>query len=124
MTYILQYIYYMRPGRGLPSFRAAPPPAPRDTIPADSLRRYTLPPVTVSVTRSETDLGHVPFAVSVVVRDEIARGRVTAGLDEALVTVPGVYVANRYNPAQDQILSMRGFGARSAFGGRGITVPL
>ena len=99
-------------------------PASRDTIPADSLRRYTLPPVTVSVTRSETDLGHVPFAVSVVVRDEIARGRVTAGLDEALVTVPGVYVANRYNPAQDQILSMRGFGARSAFGVRGIKVLL
>jgi iron complex outermembrane receptor protein len=66
----------------------------------------------------------VPLAVDVLDREEIARGRATVGIDEALITVPGVYVANRYNPAQDHILAIRGFGARSAFGVRGVKVLL
>ncbi|HWP39170.1 MAG TPA: TonB-dependent receptor [Gemmatimonadales bacterium] len=98
--------------------------SPSDTSRADSLRRFVLEPVTVSVTRAPTDLVHVPLAVDVVHREEIARGRATVGIDEALITVPGVYVANRYNPAQDHILSIRGFGARSAFGVRGVKVLL
>ncbi|HMH84096.1 MAG TPA: TonB-dependent receptor, partial [Gemmatimonadales bacterium] len=40
----------------------------------------------------------------------------------ALVTVPGVYAANRYNFSLDQRISIRGFGARSAFAVRGIKV--
>lgn len=93
---------------------------------ADSARvdTFRLAPVTVSVTRSATRLSNVPYAVSVIQRDEIARGRATAGLDEALVTVPGVLVSNRYNPAQDHTLSIRGFGARSAFGVRGVKILL
>ncbi len=45
-----------------------------------------------------------------------------SGLDEALVSVPGVFVANRYNFSQDQRISIRGFGARSAFAVRGIKI--
>lgn len=95
-----------------------------DTTRADSLQPVLLAPVIVSVTRSPTDPGHVPFAVSVITRDEIARGRATLGLSEALVTVPGVFVADRHNPSQDDNLSIRGFGARSAFGVRGVKVLL
>lgn len=95
-----------------------------DTTRADSLRPVLLAPVIVSVTRSPTDPGHVPFAVSVITRDEISRGRPGQGLSEALVTVPGVFVADRHNPSQDDNLSIRGFGARSAFGVRGIKVLL
>lgn len=93
---------------------------------ADSARADTfrLAPVIVSVTRSATALANVPYSVSVIHRDEIARGRATAGLDEALVTVPGMLVSNRYNPAQDHTLSIRGFGARSAFGVRGVKILL
>ena len=36
--------------------------------------------------------------------------------------VPGVVVSNRYNPTQDPRLAIRGFGARSAFGIRGVRV--
>lgn len=97
---------------------------PADTARADSLRPVLLAPVIVSVTRSPTDAGHVPFAVAVITRDEIARGRATQGLSEALVTVPGVFVADRHNPSQDDNLSIRGFGARSAFGVRGVKVLL
>ena len=55
---------------------------------------------------------------------QISRARPTWGLDEALVTVPGVFVANRYNFSQDQRISIRGFGARSAFAVRGIKILL
>src|SRR5258705_10177075 len=46
------------------------------------------------------------------------------GADEALAGVPGVYAANRYNFSLDQRLSIRGFGARSAFAVRGIKILL
>ncbi len=36
--------------------------------------------------------------------------------------MPGVFVANRYNFSQDQRISIRGFGARSAFAVRGIKI--
>ena len=45
-----------------------------------------------------------------------------AGVDELLFAVPGVALANRQNPAQDPRVSIRGFGARSAFGVRGVRV--
>ena len=43
-------------------------------------------------------------------------------MDELLFAVPGVALANRQNPAQDPRVSIRGFGARSAFGVRGVRV--
>ena len=78
----------------------------------------------MSVTRSPTDPGRVPFAVALVPRDEIARGRPTQALSEALVTVPGIFIADRNNPSQDDNISIRGFGARSAFGARGVKILL
>src|SRR5213596_400902 len=89
---------------------------------ADSLRVYTLPPTVVSVTRGNPPINRIPQAVQLVEKDQISRGRPTWGLDEALVTVPGVYAANRYNFSLDQRISIRGFGARSAFAVRGIKV--
>jgi iron complex outermembrane receptor protein len=56
--------------------------------------------------------------------DELHRGRATLGLNEALATVPGLLVANRYNYTQDLRISIRGFGARAAFGVRGVKVLL
>jgi iron complex outermembrane receptor protein len=44
------------------------------------------------------------------------------GLDEALARVPGVFMQNRYNFAQDLRISIRGFGARAQFGIRGVKV--
>jgi iron complex outermembrane receptor protein len=88
----------------------------------DSLTVYTLPPAVVSVTRSNPPINRIPQAVQLVEKDEISRARPTWGLDEALVTVPGVYAANRYNFSLDQRISIRGFGARSAFAVRGVKV--
>jgi len=92
------------------------------THPHDSLKVYTLPPAVVSVTRANPPLNKVPQAVQLVEKAGISRGRPTWGLDEALATVPGVYAANRYNFSLDQRISIRGFGARSAFAIRGVKV--
>src|SRR5438105_428804 len=92
------------------------------TPPADTTKPYTLPPTTVSVTRAELPLTKVPLSIQSLDRRSISGGRPTWGLDEALVTVPGVFVANRYNFSQDQRISIRGFGARSVFGIRGVKI--
>src|SRR5213075_2517892 len=96
----------------------------RDTTtpPRDSLKVYTLPPAVVSVTRANPPINRIPQAVHLVDQIEISRARPTWGLDEALVTVPGVYAANRYNFSQDQRIFIRGFGSRSAFSVRGIKI--
>src|SRR3989441_2492540 len=89
---------------------------------ADTTKPYTLPPTTVSVTRTDVPLTNVPLSIHMVDRAEISRAKPTWGLDEALANVPGVFVANRYNFSQDQRISIRGFGARSAFAVRGIKI--
>jgi iron complex outermembrane receptor protein len=88
----------------------------------DTTKPYALAPVTISVTRTELPFNKVPLSIHSVDRQQISRARPTLGLDEALVTVPGVFVANRYNFSQDQRISIRGFGARSAFAVRGIKI--
>src|SRR5258707_13300449 len=88
----------------------------------DPTNPVTLAPTTVSVTRADLPLPQVPLAVQSVDRAQISRARPTWGLDEALAGVPGVFVANRYNFSQDQRISIRGFGARSAFAVRGIKI--
>ena len=88
----------------------------------DTTKPVTLAPTTVSVTRADLPLTQVPLAVQSVDRAQISRARPTWGLDETLASVPGVFVANRYNFSQDQRISIRGFGARSAFAVRGIKI--
>ncbi|HET9439221.1 MAG TPA: TonB-dependent receptor plug domain-containing protein, partial [Longimicrobiales bacterium] len=76
----------------------------------------------VTVTRIAEPLARVPAAVSVVTRQDVQRAQAGIGIEEALVHVPGLLVNNRYNFAQGTRISIRGFGARAAFGVRGIRV--
>ena len=78
--------------------------------------------IIVEATRLSRPLNRVPAAVSVVSQDEIQLGRQQLGLDEALTRVPGLFMQNRYNFSRDLRISIRGFGARSAFGIRGIKI--
>ncbi len=81
-----------------------------------------LGPITVTATRVEKNIDEIPAAVSVVGQDDIQLGKEQLGLDESLAGVPGLFMQNRYNFAQDLRVSIRGFGARSAFGIRGVKV--
>ena len=81
------------------------------------------PPIEVVITESARmplPLRILPFATTVVV--DGLPGRQALGLDESLVVVPGVYVQNRYNLAQDLRISIRGFGTRANFGIRGVKI--
>jgi iron complex outermembrane receptor protein len=64
----------------------------------------------------------LPFAVTVQHPDSTRPGQRHLSLDETLWAVPGLTVSNRNNPSQDPRISIRGFGARSAFGVRGIRI--
>ena len=75
------------------------------------------PVVVVSGTRVERASFDVPASIDAVSIDD-SQMRVNAS--EALIVVPGLVVQNRQNYAQDLQISSRGFGARSAFGVRGV----
>ena len=78
--------------------------------------------IIVTATRLDQAARSVPAAISVVSGDEIQQARQQLALDEALASVPGVFFQNRYNFAQDLRIAIRGFGARSNFGVRGIKI--
>ena len=81
----------------------------------------TLPPVTVSATRNEASPFDVPAAVDVIAGERVrAAARPEINLSESLALVPGLNARDRQNYAQDLQLSIRGFGARSTFGVRGV----
>lgn len=82
----------------------------------------TLPPVVVSVVRSPVRLDHLPFSASVMAGPDLTEGAAGLFIEEALHALPGVRVQNRYNASVGERISIRGFGARSQFGVRGIKV--
>ena len=61
-----------------------------------------------------------PAAVTAIDAESIRNAGAQVNLSEALAQVPGVVALNRNNYAQDVQISIRGFGARAAFGLRGI----
>lgn len=82
-----------------------------------------LEPVVVEVGRgTHRSPLELPFAVTVQTPDSMRPGQRHLSLDETLWLIPGLSVSNRNNPTQDPRISIRGFGARSAFGVRGIRV--
>src|ERR1700730_8408383 len=84
--------------------------------------RTALPPVRITATRDGARAPlELPYAVTLTRSDSLAALK-RLRIDELLFAVPGVALANRQNPAQDPRVSIRGFGARSAFGVRGVRV--
>jgi iron complex outermembrane receptor protein len=84
----------------------------------------TLEPMVVTATRSERAQLDVPASVDVLDRAEVRDTQWRVNLSESLALVPGVVALNRQNYAQDLQISIRGFGARSTFGVRGIRLYL
>jgi iron complex outermembrane recepter protein len=82
-----------------------------------------LVPIRVTVTRDvQRSTLELPFGVSRLSIDSARIGARRASLTELLIAVPGLAVSNRHNPTQDPRLAIRGFGARAAFGIRGVRV--
>jgi iron complex outermembrane receptor protein len=76
--------------------------------------------VVVTATRIAHDTLTLPMSVDRIGSAAIHDGQSQVNLSESLDTVPGVSVQSRQNYAQDLQISSRGFGARSAFGVRGV----
>ena len=77
-------------------------------------------PLVVTATRIEERAFDLPVAIDSVGATRIQQDQLQINLSESLSRVPGLVVQNRWNYAQDLQISSRGFGARAAFGARGI----
>ena len=75
--------------------------------------------ITIQATRTDTDWLKTPASVYRIEQAD-HQNNIAVNLSETLQGVPGLQLNNRENYAQDLQISMRGFGARSAFGVRGI----
>ena len=76
--------------------------------------------IVVTATRAPQSSEQLPASIDRIDQREIERGQMQVNLSETLMTIPGLSAQNRQNYAQDMQLSVRGFGARSQFGVRGV----
>jgi iron complex outermembrane recepter protein len=76
--------------------------------------------VVVTATHIAEDSRDLPVSIDRIDAQTIRSGQLQVNLSETLMTVPGVSAQSRQNYAQDLQLSVRGFGARSSFGVRGV----
>ncbi|CUI07234.1 TonB-dependent receptor family protein [Massilia antarctica] len=76
--------------------------------------------VVISGSRVEHGSFDLPAAIDVLDTARIRDGQLRVNASESLSAVPGLVAQNRQNYAQDLQISSRGFGARSAFGVRGV----
>ncbi|GAB6195360.1 TonB-dependent receptor family protein [Lysobacter xanthus] len=91
--------------------QATPPSAPDPA---------TLDRVQVIATRAPRAIDRTPAAVSVLQGDALDTTGNGATLSEKLAGVPGVLARTRQNWAQDEQISIRGFGTRASFGIRSV----
>lgn len=96
---------------------SALPAAAQSTSPPGSL-----PEQTIRSTLLASPLEQVPASVTVVDGEDIRDRQWQVNLSESLSSTPGLLLQNRQNYAQDLQLSIRGHGARSTFGVRGIQI--
>ncbi|MFM2435637.1 MAG: hypothetical protein RL063_1618 [Pseudomonadota bacterium] len=88
----------------------------------DTINIMNTAPVVVTATRVETNSFDLPVSIDVVGSESIHDGQSAMNLSESLIRVPGLTAQNRTQMAQDPQISTRGFGARSAFGVRGVRI--
>ncbi len=86
----------------------------------DAASVVNIAPIVVTGTRVEQNSFDLPMSIDVTDAAQIQEGQLKVNLSESSARVPGVVINNRNNPAQDLAIQVRGFGARSAFGVRGV----
>jgi iron complex outermembrane receptor protein len=78
--------------------------------------------IVVTATRTDRPAFDLPASIDAIGADRIRDGQWQVNLSETLPALAGVTANNRQNYAQDLQVSIRGFGARSTFGVRGLRV--
>ena len=79
-----------------------------------------LEPIVVTGTRTEARAFDLPMSIDAIARRDIQEAKARINVSEVLNRVPGTFVQNRENFAQELQITIRGFGARSQFGTRGV----
>lgn len=79
-----------------------------------------LNPINITATRSERSPADIPNSITQITRYPQQNFQPGATLDEFARGTPGVFFQNQFNFTQDLRIAIRGFGARSPFGVRGI----
>ncbi len=81
-----------------------------------------LPAIQVNASRLDIPPFDVPAALSVVQVAPATSGQPGVNFSEVLAGVPGILARDRQNYAQDEQISIRGFGSRTTFGVRSIRI--
>src|SRR6218665_3831265 len=103
---------------GLAAALAMPAFALAQASPAQEPQRRA--PGVVTAPRGEAQAFDLPVSISRIGSEELREGRALINISESLGAVPGLLARDRQNYAQDVQISVRGFGARSPFGIRGV----
>ena len=82
----------------------------------------TLEEVSLRASKFDTPRNVLPFSLSAINLKNVQPMHQQLSLQEYLGVVPGLFSLNANNYAQDLRISIRGFGARAAFGIRGIKI--
>jgi iron complex outermembrane recepter protein len=91
-------------------------------LPAAAAGSGELGTITVTATRVAANSFNVPAAVSSVPAEALRDDALGVNISDDLAFVPGLLARNRNNYAQDQQISIRGIGANSTFGIRGVRI--
>lgn len=89
-------------------------------LPVQAVERPISLPAHVILGSQSDDQNQQPLTRSVLSGAELSRQQLGANVSEPLQRLPGILALNRQNYAQDLQISSRGFGARAAFGVRGV----
>jgi len=92
------------------------------SVSAEDRATSELDKVTVTATRVEALSYDVPASISSISADNFRDASLGVNLADDVAEVPGLLARNRNNYAQDQQISIRGYGANSAFGIRGVRI--
>ncbi|MGH8288222.1 MAG: TonB-dependent receptor family protein [Steroidobacteraceae bacterium] len=90
--------------------------------PARGAQTPTLSDVVVTATRIAMPAYDVPASISDVPAAELRDEALGINLSDDIGFVPGLLALDQYNYAQDQLVSIRGIGANSTFGIRGVRI--
>ncbi|MDG2372537.1 MAG: TonB-dependent receptor [Flavobacteriaceae bacterium] len=89
---------------------------------SSSTATITLKEISIEALKIKTLKKEVPYSISVIDFQKTQKIFQQLSLQEYLEGVPGLFTLNASNYAQDLRISIRGFGARSAFGIRGVKI--
>lgn len=93
-----------------------------EPVAGSDARVLDLNQIVVTGSRVEHSSFDLPASIDVLTSEQMQEGQPMVNASESLARLPGVLASNTNRLSSDQLVSSRGFGARSGFGVRGIRI--